>query len=321
MAQNNKNAARRELRAQRRAAQEEAERQAQEQAQKERRQQTIIGAIAVALVVVLVAVAGFAIWRATRPSPEEAMSVEQAYNQLQEVSTKPSKASDKGGILVSKNGYNKPVEGAPTVDIYMDFICPGCGSLHRNLDTTTTKMVDAGQLNLNLHFMAFMDRASTDEYSSRAATAALYITDHDNDVNHLLQFIQNMYAEDFQPEEGSGYKSVSNEQIREQAIKAGVSKDVADKLQSTDYKTWIDAINTYIPKLPEVQHQKGSYKGTFTSPAVVINGTYWDISDVTAAQLSMPAAFTKALGISQDEVGVEGVMPSIGADGKPIALS
>ena len=127
-----------------------------------------------------------------------------------------------------------------------------------------------------------------------------------------------MYAEDFQPEEGSGYKSVSNEQIREQAVKAGVSEDVADKLQSTDYKAWIDAINTYIPKLPEVQHQKGSYKGTFTSPAVVINGTYWDISDVTAAQLSMPAAFTKALGISQDEVGVEGVMPSIGADGKPL---
>ena len=46
-----------------------------------------------------------------------------------------------------------------------------------------------------------------------------------------------MYAEDFQPEESSNYKSVSDDQIKEQMIASGVSKDVADKAFGRDY--WI----------------------------------------------------------------------------------
>lgn len=111
----------------------------------------------------------------------------------------------------------------------MDFLCPGCGNLHRQLDADLQKMVDAGQINLDLHFMAFMDRWSTDEYSSRAANAAIYLAEHDSDPNHLISFLEKVYAEDFQPEEGSAYKSVSDAKIKEQMIAAGVSKDVADK--------------------------------------------------------------------------------------------
>ena len=79
----------------------------------------------------------------------------------------------------------------------MDFLCPGCGNLHRQLDADLQKMVDAGQINLDLHFMAFMDRWSTDEYSSRAANAAIYLAEHDSDPNHLISFLEKVYAEDY----------------------------------------------------------------------------------------------------------------------------
>ena len=249
MAQNDKKIEKRQSRAERRAAQEAAEKAAAEQAAKERKQQTIIGGIVIAIIVVLVAIAGFAIWRATHPvSATPKISAEEAYSQLQEVKTKPRYADDQGGIAISKDGYGTAVDGAPTVSIYMDFLCPGCGSLNRQLDPTLVSMMEAGQLNLDLHFMAFMDRYSTDDYSSRAANAALTIVDNDDDPSHLLTFLSNMYADDFQPEEGSAYESVSDEQIREQALAAGVSEDVADMLVTDAYSPWLDAVDTYTPK-------------------------------------------------------------------------
>ena len=53
---------------------------------------------------------------------------EQAYQQLQKVETKPSAADDKGGILISSEGYGKKVSGAPTVAVYMDPLCPAAAS-------------------------------------------------------------------------------------------------------------------------------------------------------------------------------------------------
>lgn len=325
MAQNDKRAAKQETRARRRAAEEAAARAAAEKAAKERKQQTIIGIIAVAIVVVLVAIGGFAIWRSMSKTAEQNakanMSVGDAYSAVQNVSTKPKRADKKGGILISKDGYGKSVDGAPTIGIYMDFMCPGCGSVNRQLDPTLIKMVDAGQLNLELHFLSFMDRYSTDEYSSRAANSALYIADHDDDPNHLLEYVKNLYAEDFQPEEGSGYKSVSDDQLKEQAVKAGVAQSVVDKAYGRDYQDWLDAINTYTPKRTELLNTSGSLEGQFSTPTITINGTRWNLSDLSTANMSITDGFFAAVGIDSGKVGTEGTLPSIGADGKPISIT
>ena len=322
MAQNDKKIEKRQSRAERRAAQEAAEKAAAEQAAKERKQQTIIGGIVIAIIVVLVAIAGFAIWRAMHPvSATPKISAEEAYSQLQEVETKPRYADDQGGIAISKDGYGTAVDGAPTVSIYMDFLCPGCGSLNRQLDPTLVSMMEAGQLNLDLHFMAFMDRYSTDDYSSRAANAALTIVDNDDDPSHLLTFLSNMYADDFQPEEGSAYESVSDEQIREQALAAGVSEDVADMLVTDAYSPWLDAVDTYTPKREELFNVTGSLKGSMSTPTVTINGHFWDINQLAFADMTMVDGFLTSVGLDADEVGQEGAMPSIGADGDPISLT
>ena len=208
------------------------------------------------VLVILVAIGAFTVYHNMHKNTETQAStqtVEEAYDKLQQVENTPKLVDKKGGLLISKDGYGKSVEGAPTVAIYMDFLCPGCGNLHRQLDEDLQKMVDAGQINLDLHFMAFMDKWSTDDYSSRAANAAIYLAEHDSDPSHLITFLEKMYAEDFQPEESSNYKSVSDDQIKEQMIASGVSEDVADKAFGRDYQDWRHR-HLYAEALRTVEH-------------------------------------------------------------------
>ncbi|MCI1634797.1 DsbA family protein [Bifidobacterium sp.] len=306
----------RSVREQRKAAQL-AEQQAKEaKLAKERKQQTLIGIIVVVVVVALVSVAGFAIWRATRPV--STADTEKAYQAVQSVETKPADANAKGGFLISKNGLNKKVANVPTVEEYMDFLCPGCGSFNRSVDPTLQKLVAAGQINLVVYPNAFLDSLSTDEYSTRAASAAAYIAQ--NDPDHLLDFIADMFAEDFQPSESS-YKAVSDKQIQQVAIKAGVSETVAEKSTDGTYKTWISKVSAYSPLRQELWNVSGSNKGQMTTPTVRINSNYWDMNSVSSSGLDTASALIKALGISSSDVGQASVLPSIGASGKPVSLS
>lgn len=303
-----------------RRAEQRAKAQARaEQQAKERKQQTIIGVIVIAVVVALLAVAGVAVYRSLHPqasggeSSGTDLTVEQAHEQLKTLDSRPTNADDEGGILISKDGYGKAVENVPTIGIYMDFICPGCGSVNRQLDANLTKLVDAGQINLDLHFMAFMDRFSTDDYSSRAANAILYVSDHDSNPDHLLHAVQNLYAEDFQPQEGSAYVPVSDEQIKEQLTNAGVPEEVAGKAATRNYDDWLNAVFGYTPHQENLQNSEGQ----MSTPTVTINGYRWDMNSASGG--TMFDALLDAIGLKPDQVGVEGDLPSIGAEGKPIA--
>lgn len=319
MATNSRKTDKRATRAERRAAEEAAAKAAAEKAAKERRQQTIIGAIVVLIIAAIVATVGIVMVRKHQESTPAAQNIDEAYAAVQEASPKPSHADDKGGILVSADGYGKKVEGAPTVSIYMDFICPGCGTLNQKLDPTLIKLVEAGQLNLELHILSFMDQYSTDEYSSRAANAALYVAEHDDDPDHLLQFISNLYDDGFQPKEGPDYVSVSDEQIREQAVKAGVSKDVADKASTRQWDSWLQAVSQYTPSRSELWNESGRLKGQFSTPTVTINGRRWNIDGLAAAGYDLPSGFLASIGLEENQVGTD-TLPSI-KEGKPIALS
>lgn len=322
MPTNGNKAEKRKTRAARRAAEQAAAQARAEQVAKERKQQTIIGAIVVAIVVVLVAVAGIAVYRAhvAKQNSGENLSVDQAYAKLQEVETKPSTADKKGGILISKDGVNKSVKGAPTVDVYMDFMCSGCGAFERSAGSTIDAMVEAGQLNLVLHPMSFGDTWSTDEYSTRAANMLLYITEHDGDPTHILGFVTNMYRADVQPAENSG-KKTSDDTMIKQAVDAGVSKKVAKAAVTSKYTPWLEAINTYNPKRSELFNVSGNYKGQMTTPTVIINGNYWDTNKLSAAGLDYKSGLLTALGMDEQQVGKAGALPSIGADGKPLSLT
>lgn len=338
MAGNDNKADKRQLRAERRAAEEAAARAQAEREAKERKQQTIIGAIVAGIVVVLIAIGAFAVYNTIRSrqvaeqqqqeqsSPEARAEAKKALNA---VATKPSHADDEGAIVISKNGYGVKVEDAPTVAFYMEPLCPGCATVHRSLDETLEALIDAGQINLELHFMVFQDNKSTitdangeettDHYSTRAFNGAMVIAEQDPDPDHLMGYLKNIYAEDFQPGELTDYEPVSNEQLKQQALDAGVSQEVADMAfdGETPYVEWLEAADNYTIRRTELYNENGG----FSSPTLAINGTYWATSTPSKAGLDFADGFLAALGLSADQVGQSGAMPSIGADGEPIALS
>ena len=274
VAQKNQNA-KRNTRASRRAAEEKAAQEKAEQAAKERKQQTIIGAVVVAIIVVLVAIAGFAIYGAIHKNDvAKSTTEEQAYQQLQKGRDQAIGSRRQGRHphlqrRLWQEGVRRPhrrrVHGSAVPRL-------------RRVQPPDRSHADLaggrGQINLEIHPMSFMDEYSTDEYSSRATGAILYIASNDDNPDHLLKFISNIYAEDFQPGEASEYKSVKNKALKQQAIDAGVPQSVADKAFNGEYRKWMDAINLYTPKRPELWQVSGSNKGVMSTPTITINGNY-----------------------------------------------
>lgn len=296
-----------------------AEREAQLAAQRERKIQTAIGASVLAVVILILAVVGYFVGRniyeSTR-SPEEVSNA--AYAKVEAVSTKPQSASKDGGFLLSKNGVNKPVEGVPTIDDYMDFICPACGIVGRSIDADLVSMLDAGQINLNIHLAAFLNRSSTDNYSTRSAAFVTYVAD--NEPDKVMALIRAMFAEDFQPQEGSAYKSVSNDDLVKLAKSVGVSDSVAEAAAKGRYEAWVDATSAWYPTDSRLWNVSGSLKGQMTTPTILVNKNYWDYNTLMAAaggSSSYDTILLSSLGLAKTDVGNASVLPSIG-EGKPV---
>ena len=161
----------------------------------------IVGAIIAAIMVVTIAVLAGYYYVRNQHNVDKGVNLSAYTSKIAEASVKPEGVSDTYGFNISKNGYNNPVKGVPTVGIYMDFMCPGCGNFDQLNGDNLGKMVDAGQINVEYHFMNFLDRASHDKYSTRTASAAIYIAQ--KSPEHLLKFVNRMMSKGIQPEENS----------------------------------------------------------------------------------------------------------------------
>ena len=325
MPQNDKRSVKRRTRSERRAQEEARLRAEAEQAEKERKQQTLIGAIVVVVVIALIAVIGITVYRNTHPSSAptattSSASLAKAKKAMYAVKPKPSVANSDGGFTFSKDGYNKTISDAPTVAVYMDPMCPGCGQMHRQIDETLKSMYEAGQVNLEYHMMTSLDANSSDDYSSRASSSAVYIAQHDSNPEHLLQYMTNLYAEGFQPSEGSDYVPVSNDKLKEQAIKAGVPESVASKAYAGTYTKWLKAVDSYTTQRNELKNVSGSLKGQMSTPTVTINGKIIDMNKVASLNMSVKDAILNAIGLSESNVGKSGVMPSVSSKDKPKSI-
>ncbi|NEG89197.1 DsbA family protein [Bifidobacterium aerophilum] len=275
----------------------------------ERRQQTIIGMLTVAIIAVLLAVCSVALYRSmsvNRSATEDAPQSEQAaHDALRKVKIKPPIADDQGGILISKNGYGSKIDDVPTVGMYLEPLCPGCALVSRTLDPTIKSMLDAGQINLDLHFMTFQDYKSSDEYSTRAFNAAVTIAQQDPNPDHLLGYLMNIYAQDFQPGELSEYRNVTDDQLKQQALDAGADKATVDKAFDGRYRyrAWLKAADDYTILRPEL-YAPG--RNGFSTPTVTINDRRWQMNGG-----DLKGSFLTAVGLDENEVGDPTAKPKI----------
>ncbi|MCW2947749.1 MAG: Protein-disulfide isomerase-like protein [Actinoallomurus sp.] len=77
----------------------------------------------------------------------------------------PAGASAEGdGIVIGA--------GPITIDVYIDFLCPFCKRFEEVAGPTLDRLVADGLVNIIYHPMAFLDRLSTNHYSSRASASS-----------------------------------------------------------------------------------------------------------------------------------------------------
>jgi len=175
--------------------------------------------------------------------------------------TAPAGALDNGGIPVGADGVAGTTSGAGAVDVavYYDYMCPVCGDFEKANAASLDAMMRAGDITVEYHPISILDRLSQgSEFSTRSAQAAAYLADAD--PAHFLAFHEAMFAN--QPAENTA--GLSDEEIAALAVKAGVSKDVADKIAAKGgtFTTWVAAATA-----------QGTLDGVTGTPTVMINGT------------------------------------------------
>ncbi len=229
----------------------------QKQAEERRRRLVAIGSVVAAVVVII---GGLTWWQSTRDTSG------------QTADTVPSIASGSGsdGTPAELDGYGIFIGAADaptTVTVYEDLQCPACANLESQLGEPLAAAVDAGKVRLEYRMISFLDRASTNEYSSRALNAALAVLDTAG-VDAFRSFHDDLYAN--QPEEGGA--GFTDDELVERAVAAGATEsDVRPQIEGKVYEQWI--------KNATDQMSKDGYSST---PTILIDGEESDPQDLVA---------------------------------------
>src|SRR5262245_29209151 len=122
--------------------------------------------------------------------------------------------------VTSDNGVLRGQDSAPvSVVVYEDFQCPVCKAFEENVGSMLTDEIDQGTVQLEYRPIAFLDHASTTNYSSRAlATAACALDQGGPEVFNSLHDLLFTH----QPEEGSA--GLTDGELADLAAQAGADK-------------------------------------------------------------------------------------------------
>lgn len=204
------------------------------------------GALIGMVVVLVVALVGaLAFWAATRGEGD--LDAVGSANAL----------SDGGGVSVGPG----PDTDVPQVHVYGDPQCPWCAVLENSVGGAVGELVEAGEVNLTVTLMSFLDGRIRGDNSARAANAALCA----DDAGAFLAFYQGMYAT--QPHEGGGWTDEQLLALGEQAGVAGADLEtfrgcVADRTH-----------DGYV----EAMQARANRDGVSGTPRMFVDGT--EISD------------------------------------------
>ncbi|MDR1825189.1 MAG: thioredoxin domain-containing protein [Bifidobacteriaceae bacterium] len=143
-----------------------------------------------------------------------------------------------GGVALNSDmevGTATTGQDVVVVRIYSDYLCPGCGEVEKRYGDQLEQLNRAGTIALELVPMATLDSLSNGtEYSSRAANAALAVADLEPD--HFWAFHKALFEN--QPAENSD--GLTDDEIKQIAIDAGVSEATAEQLATREYDNWLE---------------------------------------------------------------------------------
>jgi len=237
-----------------------------EAARKEARRRTLLVAIVVAVVVALVVGVTVLVRQSQH---EKALATASAPGGV------PANLQADGGI-VGVTGTPPAGKTPVTVELWEDFQCPVCRAFESGNHAQLEAWAKQGVVKLVYKPVAFLDRASTTDYSTRALVAAAAVVD--TKPAAFTAFHDLLFAN--QPEEGSA--GLTDSRLADLAAQAGASRDaVASALSSQRFKGWT-------VQRTDVFTQK--FTGT---PTVLVDGK--EVSSDGSATVISPADLKAAI--------------------------
>jgi protein-disulfide isomerase len=150
------------------------------------------------------------------------------------------------GVLVST--------GPVRVDAYIDFQCPFCRAFELSSGSALRAMAADGVITLVYHPMDFLDEASTNHYSSRAASASGCASDADR----FSEYAQALFVN--QPPEGG--PGLTDEQLVELGVAVGLTEPTfARAVPQHTYVPWADSVT-----------QRAMARGVSGTPTTLVAG-------------------------------------------------
>jgi protein-disulfide isomerase len=182
----------------------------------------------------------------------------------------PSNLTGQYNVVIGKSS-------APdTIKVYEDLQCPICQQFEKVAGQQIQDGIASGKIKVDYHMVAFLDRSSTTNYSSRALNAAMAVLSTAG-PDAFLKF--HTIAYDNQPAEGSA--GVPDSTLVDWAVQAGATESkVKPLIDGNVYHQWV--VNA------TDQMSKDHVTGT---PTVFINGK--NAGDPAAAMTAVQDLLSK----------------------------
>lgn len=230
----------------RRKRAERAEQMRLERERADKRQRTLI---TLGIVVVVALLIGAGAWAVKSGGGKDSKDLSTTY-------VAPKGAGDDYSVTYDTKAATGTAATDPvTVVIYEDFQCPFCKVLEDKVGDFLDQGVASGELTIQWHPLAVLDRASSTEYSSRSLNAALCVLDTTG-VKAFAAIHQALYAH--QPAENSS--GLGDAKLADLAAKAGAG-DIGSCLSTRMFGPWMTKANA-----------KASADGIDATPTVEVAG-------------------------------------------------
>ena len=225
---------------------------AEQLAQERRRRVTLWTSLGVVAVLVIAGLIGWGVAAGQEKEKTAALTV-------------PSVAVDDGTAFAVGTG---PVK----IDIYEDFICPACGNFEKTAGATIDQLVAAKKVTVQYHPIAILDRASSTEYSTRAAAASAAAAQG----GKFAEYHKALFAN--QPAEGSA--GLDDAELIELGRSVGLTDQAfADAVNNGTYEAWATKVT-----------DTSASRGVNQTPTVLVGGKALESPTVEALTAAVAAS-------------------------------
>lgn len=170
----------------------------------------------------------------------------------------------------------------PNIVLYVDYQCPVCQAFEVANASQIRSWVDSGAATVEVHPISFLDGASANQYSSRAANAAICVANYAPD--NFFDF--SSYLFDNQPAEQTAGPKNAELFAATQAV--GASDPALESCINDKYfGSWLDKATT----TAMTENIPGSDLPVKGTPTVLVNGVKYEWT--TGEELTSPARFAQ----------------------------